>query len=238
MLDRIAENETQPVAFKPILMGACANIFLHYFCSKRFDYDDKSFQIMVFCFDKIFYEVNQGYAADFMPWLLPFHRHRFNEIKQWTHFIREFSTNLVSDRYSKWDPGRESNDYIDTMIDSIRRNENEKLDMDVALFSLEDIIGGHSAIVNFLMKVLAFIATKPEVQSKIKMEINSVTEGKRDVTLADRQSMPYTEAVILETIRLIASPIVPHVASRDSSIAGKLSNRLTKGLRSPETYEE
>lgn len=179
---------------------------------------------MVYYFDLIFYEVNQGYAADFLPWLLPFHQSHFNEIKQWTQFIREFTTDLVSDRYSKWELGRESNDYIDTLIDSIRRKEDKEIDLDIALFSLEDILGGHSAIVNFLMKVLAFIATKPDVQRKIKMEINSVTEGKRDVSLADRQFMPYTEAVILETTRLIASPIVPHVASQDSSISGKLPN--------------
>uniref|UniRef100_A0A182SAB4 Cytochrome P450 n=1 Tax=Anopheles maculatus TaxID=74869 RepID=A0A182SAB4_9DIPT len=32
--------------------------------------------------------------------------------------------------------------------------------------------------------------------------------------------MPYTEATIMEALRLIASPIVPHVANQDSQIGG------------------
>jgi cytochrome P450 family 307 subfamily A len=32
--------------------------------------------------------------------------------------------------------------------------------------------------------------------------------------------MPYTEATILETLRVTSSPIVPHVATEDSSIGG------------------
>lgn len=223
VLQQIAEAGNQPVAFKPILLRACANIFLQHFCGKRYEYEDKSFQKMVYYFDQIFYEVNQGYAADFMPWLLPFYRSHFNEIAKWSKFIREFTTEIVNDRYSKWGPGKENSDYIDTLIDTIRREEDKEINLEIALFSLEDIIGGHSAIANFLMKVLAYIATKPDVQRKIKMEIIAVTGGERDVRLTDRQSMPYTEAVILETTRLIASPIVPHVASQDSSIAGKIS---------------
>lgn len=230
MFEQIADAGKQPVAFKPILLRACANIFLQHFCGKRCEYEDKSFQKMVYYFDQIFYEVNQGYAADFLPWLLPFYRSHFNEIGKWSKFIREFTTEIVNDRYSRWEPGRENSDYIDTLIDTICGEEDKEINLEIALFSLEDIIGGHSAIANFLMKVLAYIATKPDVQRKVKMEINSVTRGQREVRLTDRQSMPYTEAVILETTRLIASPIVPHVASQDSSISGKISIRSTKKL--------
>ncbi len=128
---------------------------------------------------------------------------------------------IVNERYSTWEPGRESCDYIDTLIETLRRDSDKEIDLEIAMFSLEDIIGGHAAIANFLTKVLAYIATRPDVQTKIKEEIRSVTKCKRDVNLMDRRSMPYTEAVILETIRLIASPIVPHVASQDSSISGE-----------------
>lgn len=222
MLKRIASHNGEPVAFKPLLLHTCANIFLRHFCGKRYDHQNSSFDKMTYYFDRIFYEVNQGYAGDFMPWMLPFYRRHFNDIHKWTKYIRDFTMEMVNERYVTWTPERENCDYIDTLIETIHRAEDKEINLEIAMFSLEDIIGGHAAIANFLMKILAYITTKPEVQMKIREEILAVTEGVRDVALTDRRSMPYTEAVILETMRLISSPIVPHVASQDSSIAGKL----------------
>lgn len=86
---------------------------------------------------------------------------------------------------------------------------------------MEDIIGGHTAIGNLLVKVLGFVATRPNVQKVAQEEIDSLGIAGNFVGLENRRSLPYVEAIILETIRIIASPIVPHVANQDSSIAGK-----------------
>lgn len=220
LLEHIAVRTGKPIEFKPLLLLTCANIFMLHFCSKRYTHSNKSFEKMTYYFDRIFYEVNQGYAGDFMPWMLPLYRKHFNNIRKWTKHIRDFTTEIVNERYYTWTPEKESCDYIDTLIETIRKQDDKEIDLDIAMFSLEDIIGGHSAVTNFLMKVLAYVAVRPDVQAKIRAEIKLVTKNKRDVRLADRRRMPYTEAVILETIRLIASPIVPHVASQDSSIAG------------------
>jgi cytochrome P450 family 307 subfamily A len=42
----------------------------------------------------------------------------------------------------------------------------------------------------------------------------------KNLTFSDQHKCVYTEAVILESLRLISSPIVPHVASDDSTISG------------------
>lgn len=94
----------------------------------------------------------------------------------------------------------------------------------MALFALEDILGGHSAIGNLMVKVLGYVACRQDVQNQMQQEVDNAI-GQEDSCqrpgLTDRVNMPYTEAVILEAIRLIASPIVPHVANKDSAIAGK-----------------
>lgn len=84
------------------------------------------------------------------------------------------------------------------------------------------IIGGHSAIGNFLTQLFGFLVHEPEVQQKIQEEIQSVVESDQCVSIYHRSQMVYTEAVIYETIRMISSPIVPRVANQDSSIGGKL----------------
>jgi cytochrome P450 family 307 subfamily A len=89
---------------------------------------------------------------------------------------------------------------------------------------LEDIIGGHSAVGNFLIKVLALIAQNPDVQKHIQSEVDNLLNerNEKSVLISDRNKLIYTEATIMESLRVISSPIVPHVASCDSTIDGKI----------------
>jgi cytochrome P450 family 307 subfamily A len=217
------------VAVKPELLHACANIFTAYFCTKKFDRNDAAFNSTIENFDAIFYEVNQGCAADFLPWLMPFHSKHMAQMKQWSHEIRGFmEKHIVDDRLSRRRQGlvseEESGDYVEALLEHIEDQNQEKLlTHDSAMFALEDIVGGHSAVANLLVKALAFVATRPEVQTRVREEANAATgNGARPLTLQDRNLMPYTDAVILEAIRMISSPIVPHVANQDSSIAGEI----------------
>lgn len=219
--DIISESPTQAVPIKPVLLQACANVFTSYFCSKRFDTDDHDFNKMIKNFDEIFYEVNQGYAADFIPWLLPLHKRHLSKLAQWSQEIRDFMLNsIVSSRLENWTDEKEQEDYIDALISHAHGKNEPTMSWETALFALEDIVGGHSAVGNFIVKALAFIASRPNVQRKVQEEVDQATMSSRDVSLTDSPIMPYTEALILEVIRLIASPIVPHVATQDSSIAG------------------
>lgn len=219
--DIISESATQAVPIKPVLLQACANVFTSYFCSRRFDTNDNEFNKMIKNFDEIFYEVNQGYAADFIPWLLPLHSRHLSKLAQWSQEIRDFMLKrIVNIRLENWTEEQEQEDYIDALISHAHSKDKPAMKWETALFALEDIIGGHSAVGNFIVKALAFIATRPDVQRKVQEEVDLATMSSRDVSLADCPVMPYTEALILEVIRLIASPIVPHVATQDSSIAG------------------
>lgn len=89
---------------------------------------------------------------------------------------------------------------------------------------MEDIIGGFSAVSNFVVKVLGFVVKHEEIQKKIQAEVDKLLNerSEKSVLIADRHKLIYTEAVIMESLRVISSPIVPHVASQDSSIDGKL----------------
>ncbi|XP_055641222.1 cytochrome P450 307a1-like [Toxorhynchites rutilus septentrionalis] len=208
---------------KPIIMNICANVFSQYFASHRFELDDPKFKKLVQNFDLIFYEVNQGYAADFLPFLLPLHRSNLKRMDQLTEEIREIMLDtIINDRYDTWVDGNPENDYVDSLITYVKKKIGPDMEWETALFALEDIIGGHSAVGNFLVKVFGYIIQHPEVQHKIQAEVDHVleSEGKQIIDLSDRNRMCYTEAVIMEALRLIASPIVPHVANRDSQIAG------------------
>lgn len=217
------------IEIKPIIMETCANIFTQYYCSRGFNSNDVKFKRMIQNFDTVFWEVNQGYAADFLPFLLPLHAKNLKRMEKCTHEIREFILeNIIEDRRESWIEGNEGpNDYIESLIDHVQQDLEPKMEWETALFALEDILGGHSATGNFLVKIFGFIGQLPEVQQKIQQEIDNTLANKRSgncdaIELSDRNQMPYTEAVVMEALRLIASPIVPHVASQDSSVGGYL----------------
>jgi len=119
----------QSVAVKPLILEMCANVFTQYFTTRSFDKSDNKFQQLIKNFDKIFWEVNQGYAADFLPFLLPFHRGNLKKMERWSHEIRNFiMENIINDRYATWNVGNEPNDYIDSLIDHVKQEMEPKMD--------------------------------------------------------------------------------------------------------------
>lgn len=215
--------------FKIQLSSTIANVFFIYFCSKRFDTSISKFQEMVKSYDTIFYEVNQGYASDFLPWLCYFQsKNHKKTLSRMSKSIRAFFMEyLINERMAKFNlkekkAEEDDEDYVDSLLNNVFNNEEKpSMTLDKALYSLEDIVGGHTAISNFIMKTLGFLVSNPDVQAKIQEEVDAMTLNSRPVSLADRKQMPYTEATILESIRTIASPIVPHAATQDSSIGGE-----------------
>ncbi|KAK5638951.1 hypothetical protein RI129_013246 [Pyrocoelia pectoralis] len=224
LVTRLANS---PRETKNEILYSCANIFSKHFCSKSFAIDHPAFACMIENFDEIFYEVNQGYAADFLPFLLPLHYTRLGKMSELAHDIRNFLIDeVIEGRYDNY-VDEEPCDYVESLIQHVKNEESACISWENALFALEDIIGGHSAVGNFLMKLLAYLVTRSEVQTEIQREIDACAGSeRRPISISDRGSMPYTEAAILEAIRLIASPIVPRAANQETSINGY---RIPKG---------
>nr|ATN96008.1 cytochrome P450 307A1 [Aphis gossypii] len=228
--DRGAEREVQ--VKQPLLM-ACANMFVRFMCSTQFEYGDPEFQTMVRTFDEIFWDINQGYAVDFLPWLRPFYAGHMRKLSTWSAHIRRYMMDKVVSHRSSYatavaaamDGGgydendeQEPADFTDALLMSLRKDP--RLSMDHVLFELEDFIGGHSAVGNMVMLALSMVATRPHVAQAIRDEAERVTGGQRLVRLYDKPDMPYTEATLFETLRVVSSPIVPHVATEDTTIKG------------------
>ncbi|XP_053987293.1 cytochrome P450 307a1-like [Hylaeus volcanicus] len=221
LLDHLDSLANTNVHTKPLILHSCANIFITYLCSKSFHLQHAGFRNMVNNFDKVFYEVNQGYAADFMPFLMPLHHRNMARMNHWGHEIRKFIVaNIISERVNKWNGVVPEKDYLDCLVNHVKSDAEPQMSWNTAFFVIEDIIGGHSAIGNLLVKVLGFLATRPHIQKAAQQELDAADIAGSYVGLENRGSLPYVEAIILETIRIIASPIVPHVANQDSSIAG------------------
>lgn len=209
----------QPCALKPILLAACANMFTQYMCSTSFDYSDEEFKKTVRYFDEIFWEINQGYAVDFLPWLQPIYSGHMKKLSGWASEIRQFILARIIDKHrATLDFNSPPRDFTDALL--MHLEEDPNMNWQHIIFELEDFLGGHSAIGNLVMVTLAAVVKRPEVVKRIQNEVDSVTGGLRSPNLFDKAAMPYTEATLWETLRTASSPIVPHVATIDTDIAG------------------
>lgn len=222
LLEKIKKDIVPGQAFniKAVVNAACANMFFEYMCSTRFDYDDLEFQQFVKFFDEIFWEVNQGHPLDFLPWLLPFYTQHMKRISDWSVIIRKFILDrVINQREFNIDLDEPDTDFTDALLKSLMENKN--LSRNTIIFMLEDFVGGHSAVGNLVMLALAYIAKDPAIGAKIQSEADTISSnGRRSITLMDMAELPYTMATIFEVLRYSSSPIVPHVATEDTVIAG------------------
>lgn len=200
-------------------MSTAMNMFAHYMCSVRFDESDPEFRKVVDHFDEIFWEINQGYAVDFLPWLAPFYKKHMDKLANWSQDIRSFIlSRIVEQREMNLDTEGPEKDFLDGLLRVL--HDDPTVDRNTIIFMLEDFLGGHSSVGNLVMLCLTAMARDQDVAKKVKQEIDSVTKGKRAISLLDRTVLPYTEATILECLRYASSPIVPHVATENASVAG------------------
>ncbi|CAK1553250.1 unnamed protein product [Leptosia nina] len=218
-LKQITRSSSSPVNLKPLLMSTAMNMFSNYMCNIRFDDTDPEFRKIVDYFDDIFWEINQGYAVDFLPFLSPFYKKHMKKLSNWSHEIRSFIlSRIVEQREMNLDTEGPERDFLDGLLRVL--HDDPSVDRNTIIFMLEDFLGGHSSVGNLVMLCLTAVARDPEVGRRIRAEIDAVTKGKRSVTLTDRPSMPYTEATILEVLRYSSSPIVPHVATENAAVSG------------------
>ena len=71
-----------------------------------------------------------------------------------------------------------------------------------------------------LYALFAILTAKPGIQEKAREEVDRVLQG-RQPTLKDRDTMPYIQAMLEETLRYaVIVPVFVHKATQDSSLHG------------------
>ncbi|XP_043222694.1 cytochrome P450 307a1-like [Amphibalanus amphitrite] len=211
----------RPIDFKPLVQMMSCNIFCDYLCSVRFDQNDPEYQRLVRDFDEVFWDINQGYAMDFIEWLKVFRLGTLKHLRKLSSRIRKFICERIVNHHKETIDYDNPRDFVDMLLRRMNSQEgdHERISETTALYELEDFLGGHSAVGNIIMQTVTQLARHPEVQAKVQEELDSQV-GDRQLSLDDRASLPYTESTMYEALRVCSSPIVPHVASRDSTIGG------------------
>ncbi|XP_021016868.1 cytochrome P450 2J3-like [Mus caroli] len=139
--------------------------------------------------------------------------------------LKLFIYQIMESHRKDWNPD-EPRDFIDAFLTEMSKyrdktttsfNEENLINTTLDLF-----FAGSETTTSTLRWALLYITTNPEVQEKVHSEVDRVIGHGRQPTIDDRDSMPYTNAVIHEVLRMsnIIPMNVPREVAADSTLAG------------------
>ena len=227
-IDEMAAVNNGVVDIKSVLLRVTATVFNRYFCdSPRYDYYNSAFSDYIDDFEKVFFEVNIGRLCDFAPWALfsaalPIWRAR-RQAKRIQTFVQDHIV-VPREQQCLCDPNHITL-FIDGLIPFLNKeNKDGEMSFDHAMYTLLDILGGHSAVGSIATRVVLDVVRHPEVALKIQEEIAKVeaaTPAQLSVySMSNTERFHWARASIFETLRTTCSPIVPHRATRDTTLGG------------------
>ncbi|CAN7944337.1 unnamed protein product, partial [Ixodes hexagonus] len=227
---------SQPVgtAVKPrqALLVATANIFYGFLCSERFNPDDAEFLHIVELYNHVFHQLFQGFAIDFMPWLKIVQSRELHLLRDKSLEIYHFTNRILDAREKEQKTADGPRDLLDVLLFSLDSPGSLLNRLDVSII-IEDLIGGHSVVANLWMWCLYILASHGDAQDKIRAEAKRAADAagasERVLTLADKPKLCFCEASVYEVIRIVNSPIIPHVCTNDTTVQGTFGFCVPKG---------
>lgn len=220
---------------KEAVLFLTGDIFMEFLCNESRPHSDAAYSKFNQDCDFIFWDINQCYLLDFMPYLTSFGfgYSYLKQVKQITDYCRYYiDDNIFEPRRLKHlkvrammiespqkanrvdeTPDDEDFDYLDSIIEELITGDTSMSLADYKV-GFADLLAGHAAVANILMKLLGHLALCPEAQNLVHEEAKRTKVSDLD----HQPQLPIAEAALQEALRLASSPIVPHVARKDTSI--------------------
>ncbi|XP_038069254.1 cytochrome P450 2D3-like [Patiria miniata] len=227
LVELIKKRKGQPFELHPPLALCMLNVTLSIVFNTAYEEGDEDFGKMLFNLMTWFAEIFALYDLEpFLPFLERFGLHSsLKRGKLVTNAIATFVRDQIDQHRATLDSNH-PRDMVDEFLIEIAKNDpnGDLRDLDDEKFVwmfinlLPDQADTAPSIFKFLMLATSVFQ---EMQQRVFEEIQHVI-GDREPTLDDRGKLPYTEAVILEVLRM-DTPfwlLVPHDTQEDVDILG------------------
>uniref|UniRef100_A0A3Q2SN65 Cytochrome P450, family 2, subfamily N, polypeptide 13 n=1 Tax=Fundulus heteroclitus TaxID=8078 RepID=A0A3Q2SN65_FUNHE len=210
-----------------LFTNAVSNIICQLVMGKRYDYTDHRFQMMLRCMSEAVLLEGNVWGQLYMAFPSVMRHMPGPHNKIFSHFssVEQFLYEEVEQH--KKDLDRDNpRDYIDTFLIEMENQHKESdlgfTEANLVYCAIDLFLAGTETTATTLLWALVFLVKYPEVQEKVQAEIDSVIGQARLPSMADRSSMPYTDAVIHEIQRI--GNILPlngmRVAAKDTTLGG------------------
>ncbi|XP_064619170.1 cytochrome P450 2C31-like [Lineus longissimus] len=218
LIEEIQKKGSKSFEIGPLLTAATTNVILATLVGQRYDYEDPEF----LHFATRWKENLALLPNDSILNLFPFLRHipgdLFNlaTIKKNIDFVHVFFEKHIKEHKERFDPD-DLADFLDAYLAEKERQDkkdpNNSFTDDQLLTVITDLFGAGGETTSITLEWAIFLmVTHPEIQRKIKSEIDDAIGEDRFPTMKDRLNLPFTEAAVLE-IQRFASVVglsLPH----------------------------
>ncbi|XP_063056816.1 cytochrome P450 2J4-like [Engraulis encrasicolus] len=220
-LNEAFSNE-QGKAFDPqlVINNAVSNIICVLVFGDRFEYTDDEFRSLLKNINLVISLEADIWAQmyNLLPWLMRRIPGPHRKLLAVWGGIVDFVRGKVKDHKADYDPSN-PRDYIDCFLGEMEKWKDDK----AAGFNVENLcycaldlfLAGTETTSTTLYWALLYMIKYPEIQRKVQEEIDRVVGSSRQPSVADRENMPYTDAVIHEIQRV--GDIVPLNVTRSST---------------------
>lgn len=220
-LNNSADKEPIPDLLHRI-QRAIMNIVSGIILGKQFDYDDPAFKDMLHIIES-YLRLTGPSGPDSFALLLPFGRGA--ELRQCMAEFKKLCEDTVKDHTGVTEHGTQS-DFVGAFLKEMDQRSDDKDEC----FNLENLmaccldmfVAGVDTVASGLTYTIMCITTHPEVQERCYEEIDKMIGRDRKPTFADKDKLPYLQAVISESLRIanVAPFGAPHVAEKDLEMFG------------------
>ncbi|XP_077865968.1 cytochrome P450 2C8-like [Saccoglossus kowalevskii] len=216
---------------------AVCNIQCQFIFGKRFNYNDKKAIQFFDALDGFSLDTNPAVVMTIFPLLtkIPFGSTKrvLSHIFVARTFIKDQIENRLALRKKLGNSYKLARkNYINCYLDEIeaRRDQPElEFSNDSLILALLDIFFGNQTVGDVLTWTKLMMVYHPEVQKKVKIELDRVIGPDRDSDVNDRYNLHYLNAVLLESTRIRPiSPFgIPRITNEDTSICGYFIRKKT-----------
>ncbi|XP_031233740.1 cytochrome P450 2J3-like isoform X1 [Mastomys coucha] len=227
LVEAIGEEGGQPFDPHFKINNAVSNIICSITFGERFEYHDSRFQELLKLLDKAMYLGNSvmTHLYNIFPWIIKHLPGEHQTLLATWRKLKSYIADIIDNHRKDWNPD-EPRDFIDAFLNEMAKypdNTTTSFNEENLICSTLDLfLAGTETTSTTLRWALLYMALNPEVQEKVQAEIDRVIGQEKYPSLADRDSMPYTIAVVHEILRMgnIVPLNVPREVTVDTTLAG------------------
>ncbi|XP_021359334.1 steroid 17-alpha-hydroxylase/17,20 lyase-like [Mizuhopecten yessoensis] len=225
----LTATEGQPFTPHAYIDHALFNLMSGLCFKKVYQFNDKTFKRFIDVDNEFIREFGLGLIEDVFPILAIWPSQRFQKVIGLLTEILQFTYDRFQEHVDDFDADdiKDISDFVIMARKEAEEEENAELLDQLTDEHLRQIVtdvffAGFETSRFTLTWGLLYLAGHPEVQKRAQLEMDEVVGRARLPTLKDRSSLPYTEAVLHEVMRVATvSPLgIPHAARVDSMICG------------------
>ncbi|KAM4629685.1 cytochrome P450 2J2-like [Polymixia lowei] len=205
--EAIAQQQEEPFNPQLLVNNAVSNIICCLVFGDRFEYSNKQYQSILRDVNELVYLEGGVWAQIYntLPWLMRWLPGPHKRIFALTHKLIAFIERRIGEHREDYDPSS-PRDYIDCFLSEMEKSKDDPdsgFDLEtLSICTLDLFAAGTETTTTTLHWGLLYMIYYPHIQERVHAEIDAVVGSSRQPSLTDRESMPFTDAVIHEIQRM------------------------------------